>query len=167
MGDLPPRLVSLSDRHASPRGGLFVYLLPFFCLFSFFRSFRRVVRGCPFFVHCACIPMGSPRDANAVHPVGRAEASVACRFSIAVSTIAHRLPNAPPSPAIAILLLLQGNSIARFKFRSFPQIALGIDRNCFLGLCPLTVVTPRGVYVWLDERRGCLHTKTLCQTKIH
>ena len=39
--------------------------------------------------------MGSPTDV--VHPVGRAEASVACRFSRAVSTFAHRLPNASPS----------------------------------------------------------------------
>ena len=38
--------------------------------------------------------LGSPTDANVVRPVGRAEASVACRFSRAVSTFAHRLPNA-------------------------------------------------------------------------
>ena len=38
--------------------------------------------------------MGSPTGANVVHPVGRAEAGVACRFSEAVSTAAHSLPNA-------------------------------------------------------------------------
>ena len=37
---------------------------------------------------------GFPTGANVVHPVGRAEASVARLFSRAVQTFASRLPNA-------------------------------------------------------------------------
>ena len=49
------------------------------------------------FIKTATLPgrcLGSPTGANVVHPVGRAEAGVACRFSEAVSTAAHSLPNA-------------------------------------------------------------------------